>query len=119
MKHSWIIVPLVFLATGAFQFVVAWNGDRFGLVMLAVNLLILLACYAFYARLAKTSLDGWGRSTLGWGAAQTWAMEVDKILQEAAKEIGESDQEAEFIYEGRRLTASLTYLDVFDQEADA
>ena len=80
MKHSWIVVPLIFLVTGAFQFVVAWNGDKLGLVMLAVNLLILVTAYGFYSRLAKESLDGWGRSTLGWGAAQTWAMEVDKIL---------------------------------------
>jgi hypothetical protein len=113
---KWILIPAFFAALIVFDTVVAWRGDKFGLIMLAVTSLILTVIMGIYGHGWRQALDGWGRSTTGWGAAQTWGIKQDQILKDVLKELWEYDEEAVEIHNGRSATASLEYLKTFNDE---
>lgn len=106
-------VSLVIIMSQTF---VAWSGEKFGLIMLAVTSVFLAGFFAFSSYGWRKALDGWGRSTLGWGAAQSWGIRQDQILRDVLKELLDYDEEAVEIHYGRSAQSSREYLKTFNDE---
>lgn len=110
MKRGWIVIPAVFIANTVMQTILAWDGNNFPLIMLAVSTVILCLAFIIFAKGWREALDGWGRSTTGWGAAQQWGMRQDSILRDALQELEEYDEEAVRIHGGRSTASNIEYL---------
>lgn len=112
-RYVWFIIAAVFLANTAFQTWLAWDGDHFPLITLAVTVVFFVALMTVYQRGWRESLEGWGRSTAGWGAAQEFAMKQDEIIRDAVRDLEEYDEEAAAIHSGRARNAALAYVKTF------
>ena len=115
-RHLWWIIPLVFATNIILQTWLAWDGEQFALLTLAVSSVMLAGFLAVYAKGWRDALEGWGRSTSGWGAAQDWGMKQDLILRDVLKELGEWDEEAAEIHGGRSMNASIDYIKTFGED---
>jgi hypothetical protein len=116
MKKKWLFLPIGFAALIVLYTALAWRGDKIGLVLLAVTALMLTVVMGVYGHGWRSALEGWGRSTSGWAAAQTWGMKQDTILRDVLSELYEYDEEAVEIHHGRSANASLEYLKTFNDE---
>jgi hypothetical protein len=120
MKMKWLpfLVAGIFVVNSIFLAWLAWGGSQFAVATLTGSIFVLSVIYVLYAVGWRNALEGWGRSTAGWAAAQTWGMKQDTILRDVLKELYEFDEEAVEIHSGRSTNASVEYLKTFAEEEE-
>lgn len=105
----WLLAPLV-LGQITLCTALAWNGDNFALITLAVTAGVLGVLAYISGEGWTRALAGWDRSNAGWEATTEWAMLADEILRDALTELAEYDEEAATIHGGRAYNATVAYV---------
>ena len=112
--NRWLFIPFLIIPLIVFDTILAWYGSQAALLMLAVTAAGLAVAFTLSGHGWREALNGWGRSTAGWAAAQSWGMKQDVILRDVLRELHEYDEEAAVIHQGRSMDAGLEYIHTFD-----
>jgi len=109
-KWNAILFTVVSIGVTALYTTLAWGGDHYALLALAVLSVIEAIFAGLFLWEWKVALKGWGRSTSGWASSQTWAIQQNIILRDTLNELRAYDEEAFSIHSGRATSASFEYL---------